>query len=853
MKKLYLVDASNMFFRAFFAIPPMKTKTGQPTNALYGFLSMSVRLLREQKPDFMAYCFDRKEPSFRNDMYPEYKTNREQMPEDLVPQLPYLKKIAELLGIPCLDLPGYEADDVIGTLAEYGRKKELDVVIVSGDKDFAQLIRPGISMLDTMKNVKYDTDGVREKWGVEPSQFIDYLALVGDSSDNVPGVKGIGPKGAQKLLSQYQNLDGIYQSLEQVSGKSIKSKLQEQKNEAYLSQKLVTIVTDAPVDLNEETLSIKELQKEKLIDLFNELEFKSFEKKLFSQKVDIAKESENEKNKEKVKKTPSSTGDISKSSVEILEWNKESFKKEIPPYSEVWAISNERGFYLKYKNKIIKPVDELFAVGEILQSKFLKWQGFDLKSIWRDLSVIPQIAHTDLMISGYLVLSKQINSFEQLYLDVLGQGLPDLMEIKDIFFAYAELLDALAIEIKEKNLEKVLNQIELPLVPVLYQMEQIGVYVDTTVLNGQSQQLEVEIKNTERDIFKSTGKEFNIASPKQLGKILFEDLKLPIVKKTKTGFSTGSDVLQKLSPQHPACEMILQYRELTKLKSTYVDSLPALVNPKTHRIHSHFKQAVTTTGRLSSVNPNLQNIPIRTERGRAIRSAFIAGEGKMFLSVDYSQIELRLLAHITNDSGLINAFKNDIDVHAATASEIYGVPLTEVTGDLRRRAKAVNFGIAYGQGAYGLAESLGVSRAEGKEIIEKYFLKFPGVKEYMLQTIEKGKADGFVESIFGRRRYIEEFKSKSPAIVKFGERAAINAPMQGSASDLIKMAMLRVFEEVESPLVLQVHDELVLECDVDIIQEESVRVRDIMENVASLRVPLKVNIATGKNWLEAHA
>lgn len=853
MKKLYLVDASNMFFRAFFAIPPMKTKTGQPTNALYGFLSMSVRLLREQKPDFMAYCFDRKEPSFRNDMYPEYKTNREQMPEDLVPQLPYLKKIAELLGIPCLDLPGYEADDVIGTLAEYGRKKELDVVIVSGDKDFAQLIRPGISMLDTMKNVKYDTDGVREKWGVEPSQFIDYLALVGDSSDNVPGVKGIGPKGAQKLLSQYQNLDGIYQSLEQVSGKSIKSKLQEQKNEAYLSQKLVTIVTDAPVDLNEETLSIKELQKEKLIDLFNELEFKSFEKKLFSQKVDIAKESENGKNKEKVKKTPSSTGDLSKSSVEIFEWNKESFKKEIPPYSEVWAISNERGFYLKYKNKIIKPVDELFAVGEILQSKFLKWQGFDLKSIWRDLSVIPQIAHTDLMISGYLVLSKQINSFEQLYLDVLGQGLPDLMEIKDIFFAYAELLDALAIEIKEKNLEKVLNQIELPLVPVLYQMEQIGVYVDTTVLNGQSQQLEVEIKNTERDIFKSTGKEFNIASPKQLGKILFEDLKLPIVKKTKTGFSTGSDVLQKLSPQHPACEMILQYRELTKLKSTYVDSLPALVNPKTHRIHSHFKQAVTTTGRLSSVNPNLQNIPIRTERGRAIRSAFIAGEGKMFLSVDYSQIELRLLAHITNDSGLINAFKNDIDVHAATASEIYGVPLTEVTGDLRRRAKAVNFGIAYGQGAYGLAESLGVSRAEGKEIIEKYFLKFPGVKEYMLQTIEKGKADGFVESIFGRRRYIEEFKSKSPAIVKFGERAAINAPMQGSASDLIKMAMLRVFEEVESPLVLQVHDELVLECDVDIIQEESVRVRDIMENVASLRVPLKVNIATGKNWLEAHA
>ncbi len=859
MKKLYVVDVYSFFFRAFYAIPGLTSPSGMPTNALYGFLSMTIKLLREIQPDYMAFCFDRKEGSFRVDLYEEYKANRSEMPEDLKPQVPYLKELTDLLGISRFEIKGYEADDLIGSLARQGAESGVEVVIVSGDKDFAQLINSKITMLDTMKNITYDEQSAVEKWGVMPEQMIDYLALVGDSSDNVPGVKGIGPKGAQKLLKEYGTLEGIYQNIENISAKGTKAKLQESEDMAYLSKELVTIVTDLNLVKKIDDLKLKEIDHDKLKKKLEELGFKSFERTLLgTNKEDITDVQSSVKKSKSVGRQKGSgaqsasgavaTGDIQEKSVSLG-----VLEKAIKPYSEIWGLLDNRGFVLGYGNSIYK-IESVaaFEIGEVLKSKVLQWKGFDVKETWKFLGLRDQHCIWDAMLAGYVIRAGNISDFGGLCEQYLGQGLPELPSWSQVYSLHRELEERLREQLSQVEGEEIFKKFELPTVPVLTEMELQGITLDASELKTQSEDLESDIAHLTSKIYELAGEEFNVASPKQLSVVLFDKLQLTPGKKTKTGFSTNNDVLEKIRDEHEIIPAVMEFRELSKLKSTYVDALPELIDPQTNKIHTHFRQAATSTGRLSSINPNLQNIPIRTERGRLIRKAFKADKGQVFISVDYSQIELRVLAHITEDKGLMRAFNNDLDIHAATASEIFGVGLDNVTSDLRRTAKAVNFGIAYGQGVYGLAETLGISRGESKEIIENYFKKFANVKSYMDNIVEKAKKDGFVETLFGRRRYIDELKSKNHAMKAFGERAAINAPIQGTASDLVKLAMIRLYEEVSIPAVLQVHDEVLFECPEELIDENVALIQEIMESVTELKVPLKVNVAIGTTWDNAH-
>jgi DNA polymerase-1 len=870
MKNLYLVDASNMFFRAFFAIPPMTSTKGMQTNALYGFLSMTLKLMREVKPDYLVYCFDLPGPSFREKLYTEYKANRDEMPEGLSPQIPYLIKLTELLGVTHVEMEGYEADDVIGTLAVKAAAHKINTVIVSGDKDFAQLVKPGISLYDTMKNVRTDSDGVKAKFGIRPDQMIDYLAMVGDSSDNVPGVRGIGPKGACKLLEEFETLDGIYKNIEKIKG-ATQVKLKEGKESAYMSQELVTIVTDVKIKQEIEDLKMKPLDREPLRELLQELSFKSFEKSLFAEAGTAEAEAPVLRGKagqaqsvkpgmavspagEEVVKTAAKP--VRKTSRKTASWEEEQldleqFRARVAPYSEIWALLSERGLYFGYDGKILRvPADEK-DIGAALTQKHLRWKGFDLKRVLKALNLPLQTVEWDALLAAYVVKPELIGTFEEVFEEHMGQKLPDLASPADYMRAQIELEDVLTEKIKEASGEKVLSEFDVPLIPVLASMELRGVRIDMDELKNQSQDLAKDIRRLELEIHKSAGSEFNIGSPKQLAQVLFEKLKLPPTKKTKTGFSTDSDVLESLKSKHPVAAMILEYRELTKLKGTYVDAIPALVDSN-GRVHTSLNQAATSTGRLSSTNPNLQNIPIRTERGRLVRKAFIADEGSCLISADYSQIELRVLAHMSSDPGLARAFQDDLDIHAATASEVFGVSLQDVTANHRRIAKAVNFGLAYGQGAQGLSDTLDISRTEATEIITRYFKRFSKVKEFMEGIVREGLEKGYVETLFGRRRYLPELRSQNQMLRRAGERAAINAPIQGTASDLVKLAMIRLHESLPIPLLLQVHDELLFECPVGEVAEYCKDITDAMESVYKLSVPLKVNVGQGPNWDDAH-
>ncbi len=846
-KKLFLVDTFAFVFRSYYAIPAnMQNDDGLPTNALYGFTSMVIKILREHNPDYIVFCFDRSDGSFRNELYSEYKANRGEMPEDLVPQVPYVKKVLEAFGLASIDVKGFEADDVIGTLSLLGQEKSIDTYIISSDKDFAQCVSPKVKLFDPMRENLYDEQGVVEKWGVNPSQMIDYLAIVGDSSDNVPGVKGIGPKGAQKLLAEYKDLEGVYANIENISAKGTKNKLIESEDLAYLSKELVTIATTVEHGLSLDDMKLKPVDREKLVGLFNELGFKSFEKKFFKDTTSASEDVSAEKKPKKraTKKTKS----LVESTMTVAE-----IDKSLVPYSEVWAIDTASGLYLQFDKKLVHVDGDLIELGQVLEGKHISWQGFDLKATWRKLKISAvRTPEWDHLLAAYTLNPSNITSFAAVYEQYLGEKFNELPTASDYYNAHLELKEVLKSTLEEKNVEDIYNDLELPLVPVLFTMEQNGIYLDKDQLAVQSKGLDKDINRLEKEIHDEAGEAFNVASPKQLGQILFEKMKIPVVKKNKTGYSTNVDVLLKLAPEYPIAEKVIEYRELAKLKNTYVDALPSLVNESTGRIHTQFKQAVTTTGRLSSANPNLQNIPIRTERGRLVRKAFSVPPEKVLLSLDYSQIELRILAHITDDPGLCQAFNNNRDIHTATASEVFGVKLDDVSSEMRRKAKAVNFGIAYGQGAYGLAEALNISRAEGKEIIETYFKKFKNVKDYMHETVERAKADGFVTTIMGRKRYIKELASSKPMIRKFGERAAINAPIQGSASDIVKLAMIRVFEEISSPLLLQVHDELIFECHKNDVQDEMQEIKAIMEETTQLQVPLVVNGSFGSNWDEAH-
>jgi DNA polymerase I len=841
MKKLYLVDVSSMFFRAYYAVRPLSTSKGLPTNSIYGFLSMIVKLLKDLQPDYVAFCFDRPEPSFRKDIYKEYKANRSEMPEDLIPQVPYIKKLTEALGIPIFEQPGFEADDIIGTLAQLAKTNNIQVVIVSGDKDFSQLIDDRVTMLDTMKDKIFNSEEVKNKWGVTPEQFIDYLALTGDASDNIPGVRGVGPKGAEKLLSEFGSVEGIYERIDEVRNEKLKQKLIESKESAFLSKQLVTIAKDMKLTIRLEDLKIKEKDPTDLDTLLEELEFTSFRKNLLTT----------------YKPTTSGPSVPTAPAEEVPAAAQESTVKELSVWLKknlrIFVLVKDDGYYFSNEKDVLTYTGDIEDIREEIVNPNRSWLGFDLKAVWRKMKVnTPLKLEWDGMLAAYVVRAGQVSDFFEVQkMFDPGTAVNEESSAAEVMDALVRLKPILDEKLKESKMEQIAKTIEYPLVDILLAMESKGVLIDPQFLKQESEDLEKELRTVEKKIFSEAGEEFNVASPKQLGHILFEKMNLPKGKKTKTGYSTNSDVLEKLANEFPIAAQIMDYRELAKLKSTYVDALPLLINPESGRVHTVFNQAVTATGRLSSTNPNLQNIPIRTARGMRIRKAFIAAQGKKLVSADYSQIELRVLAHITGDTNLMKAFKEDLDIHAATASEIFEVPLKEVGEDLRRKAKAVNFGIAYGQGVFGLADSLQISRSESKDIIERYFQRFPGVKQYMSEAVLAVREKGYVETLLGRRRYIPEINSKNPALRAFAERAAINAPIQGMSSDLVKMAMIEVRDQFRNDMTLQVHDELIFELKDDgELKANLNKIKNLMEGCISLSVPLKVNVNVGDSWAD---
>ena len=868
MKKcIYIVDVSSMFFRAFYAIRPLNSTKGVPVNAVYGFMSMIVKLFKEKKPDHIVFCYDRKEPSFRKSLYTEYKAHRIEMPDDLQVQMPYLKQVAALLGICDLELENFEADDLIGTIATRAANENYDVFIVSGDKDFCQLVNDKIFLYDTMKEIVYTPAEVKEKHGVTPEQFIDFLAITGDTSDNIPGVTGIGPKGAQKLIEQFGTLEKIYENIESISSASVKEKLLKSKEQAFLSKKLVTIVRDAPIKQTLEDFELKPFKTDELRAFLQELNFKTFEKNLLGDGRSAFHEPR--KASDPAREIVSSvTGAVFHTEsenansalphesvqIEMKPWDHESLQARI-------AV-NEKFFCFVHGSKIGIGFSSELYVSDISACKLefsnRLWNGFDLKTVWTQIGHKPSAqdrVEKDLMLMCYVLRAADSSEADKLARYFLSREV-DFKQIESedeqmkLFYELClQMTGKVEKELEEKDLVSIYEKLERPMIPILYQMEKKGIKLDLEFLKKFSQELEDDIKKQEIKIHEMAGEKFNIGSPKQMGVILFEKLGLDVIKKTKTGYSTDNDVLEQL--QHPIAKEIIEWRELSKLKSTYVDALPALAD-QNGRVHSHFNQALTTTGRLSSTNPNLQNIPIRTERGQRVRKAFIAETGKKLLSVDYSQIELRVLAHISNDPGLIRAFRENLDIHAATASEVFNVPIKEVTKEQRRIAKAVNFGIAYGQGAFGLAETLGISRKESTDIIEKYFHKFAGIRDYIDKTKISAREQKYVETLFGRRRYIPELDNRNVMIQKFGERAAINAPIQGTASDLVKLAMIELSKNLKLDLLLQVHDELVFDGSPQLIEEQLAWIVETMENVTKLKVPLKVNYAVGDNWDEAH-
>lgn len=851
-----------MIFRAFYAIRPLTSPSGLPVNALYGYLSMIIKLLKEEKPDYLAICYDRKEASFRKDLYAEYKSNRTEMPEDLQKQMPYLRKLNEALGFSCFEKQSYEADDLIGAITEWGLKHQLQVYIVSGDKDFAQLVKPNVFLYDTMKNTKLDTQGVVEKWGVKPEQFRDYLALMGDSSDNVPGVEGIGPKGAQKLITDYGTLDGVYENIEKITGK-LKERLIKDKDNAYLSKKLVTIETDIPLDLEFEKLTLKSFHNDELKAILEELNFKSFLKSLLDISSGSPVVNDGGKTETTVVKVASKTEDSKTEEGSDLPLAFANNNSQIHMMNlEEWVktYSQQKSYFFLWEEKLyVQVADSILQIekpaGETEWTNLsrFKWSGFDIKSVWKFLG-ITQVdefeIELDSMLVAYVISSKNSTTLDLVLKEFLHVEIDEETPLSQIVGYLQELNKKLEIDLKNFDQVSILYNFEYPLIPILFKMERVGFLINSQELKEFSQELKREIESIEVEVHKISGDKFNLASPKQLSEVLFQKLGLEVIKKTKTGISTDNEVLEKLN--HPIAKLILDFRELSKLKSTYVDVLPTLVSPVDHRIHTTFNQALTTTGRLSSSNPNLQNIPIKTLRGQRVRKSFVAEKNKKILSLDYSQIELRVLAHFTDDPGLKKAFQEDIDVHTVTASEVFNIKISDVTSDLRRIAKAVNFGIAYGQGAFGLAETLGIPRGEATAIIKNYFDKFKNVKTYIEETVKTAHEKNYVETLFGRRRYLPELQNKSPMIKKFGERAAINAPIQGTASDIVKLAMIKLNQSVKSAMILQVHDELLFEGDESALLQELSQIKSIMENVVTLKVPLKVNYSIGNNWDEAH-
>ena len=865
MKKLLILDSNSILNRAFYGVRYLSAKDGTPTNAIYGFLNILLKLIKEQEPDYICAAFDVKAPTFRHKQYEGYKAQRKPMPEGLAAQMPLAKDVLRAMGVTILEKEGYEADDIIGTVARLCEESEISCFIATGDKDDLQLASDKTKVILTVtksgynETIIYDDKAVKEKYHVTPTEFIDVKALMGDPSDNIPGVKGVGEKTAMSLIEKHHSIEYIYENIDGIGLKgAMLQKMKDGREMAFMSKELATINRNTPIEFNAEECVFDGFENNcELYEILKRLELNSIIKKLDLSGGDNVKE-----NEDIFKDFSYQVGDknmISGDKVTVvLDFDGDNISSAAVGAGNNAVVLNEQDD--------IKELLEDDSVAKVMfdvKEAIVKLNGrIDIKNISDDTAI-----------AAYLVdPAKNEYTIEKLASEYFGTVIekPEVKQLSlldDVETDRSEYLAKCAValgvlnecigdKIKENGQEKLYQEVELPLVTVLAHLEINGFLVDDHQLKEFADKLGEKIDALTNEIYMLAGEEFNINSPKQLGVILFEKLELKPVKKTKTGYATNADVLEKLRDKHPIVNFIMEYRQLAKLKSTYCDGLTAVVNPNTHRIHSVFTQTVTVTGRLSSTEPNLQNIPTRTELGREIRKMFVAKDGYVLVDADYSQIELRVLAHIANDETMINAFRNNEDIHAVTASQVLGIPLEDVTKEQRSSAKAVNFGIVYGIGEFSLAQDLHISVKEAKAYIESYLEKYHGVRNYMESIKEQAKKDGYVKTMLNRIRYIPELKSPNYNIRQFGERVALNTPIQGTAADIIKLAMVRVDnrlinEGLKSKLILQVHDELIVEAHKDEVDKVKQILSEEMQSAMELNVPLKVDMSTGHSWYDA--
>ncbi len=846
MKTMLIVDGNSILNRAFYGIRLLTNKNGLYTNAVYGMITILNRHIEALKPDYCAVAFDLKAPTFRHRMYDGYKANRTGMPEELAVQLPYAKECMRGLGFTVITREGYEADDILGTLSLEAEQQGICAYLLTGDRDSLQLIgdKTKVLLVKTKETLTVNEEEFRAMYGVSSSQFVDVKALMGDSSDNIPGVAGIGEKTALKLIGEFGSLDGLYENYEGSSlTASVKQKLANGKEQAYLSQALATIDRHVPLDLTVEDCAYVGLDKKLLYSLFVELEFNAL-----IQKLDLA-DGEGQSSEEKEEAT--------EKALAPTDWRADE--------AVAYFAGKRTAVWLKDESLSLCDGEKLFCTSiadenreqltNLLQS--IELICFDSKALYHELEkqgIKLRSCAFDCRLASYVLDASRGNEgLDAMVVRYLARSLTSDTNPATIL---SELADVLCASVEQEGLQSLLYDMEIPLAAVLADMEQVGFRVDVEGITRYGQVLQQTADELQQRIYQYAGEEFNIASPKQLGEVLFEKMGLPKSRKTKTGYSTDAEVLQKLIPYHPIIEDILDYRQMTKLKSTYADALAKAADAE-GRVHSIFHQTGTVTGRLSSSDPNLQNIPIRTEYGREFRRYFVPkNEDYVIVDADYSQIELRLLAHIAGDEAMIGAYREGIDIHTMTACKVFGVEPHEVTLELRKRAKAVNFGIVYGIGEYSLSEDIGVSRAQAKQYIESYFAGFPQVAAYLSEIKEQAARDGYVTTYFGRKRYIPELASSNKNLRSFGERVAMNSPIQGTAADIMKLAIVKVADELkkrnlDARLILQVHDELLLEAHKNCAHEAEELLRDCMENAASLSVPLSVEAHTGNTWFDA--
>ncbi len=884
-ERLFLIDSSAYFYRAFFALPRLTTSTGFPTNAIYGFTTMLQKLLNDHAPEFIAAVFDCPEPTFRHEAYADYKANREEMPDNLSVQIPHMKEVTAAFGIAAVEKPGFEADDVIGTLARQAARDGSDVVIVSGDKDLLQLVGPHVTVLDTMKDRVFDRAAVEKKYGLGPEKLIDMFGLVGDAVDNVPGVPGVGPKTAARLLERFGSIDAVYENLESITQKKLKESLAEHRDQALLSRQLVTIDCSVGLECSWKSFKAMPPDQEALRRFFREYEFTRLLKTLDAGSPAAEKNYRLLTEPGDIRALLETLRALGRFTLDIETTSEQPMLAEIVGISFAWQDHDACYVPLAHQGLARQPDADAFLaqLKPILEDETVKKTGHNIKYeyiVLKRRGITLRGIACDTMVASYVLNpSKYRHNLDDVALDILDHRMISFKDVagtgkKAVTFdrvpieratEYAcedsditcMLAGRLLPRIRSEGFESLYYEMEMPLVPVLATMEMAGVKLDTDHLRALSVEFNSALKNLEEKIYGLAGQEFNINSPRQLGGVLFEKLGLPVLKKTKTGYATDVGTLTELSKQHALPAEVLAYRGFAKLISTYIDAMPALLNPVTGRIHTSYNQTVTATGRLSSSDPNLQNIPIRTQEGRRIREAFITEPGWQLLSADYSQIELRILAHLSEDATLIDGFLKNEDIHARTASEIWGVAPAAVGADMRRDAKVINFGIIYGMSAFGLSNELGIAPGTAQEYIDSYFARYSSVQSYFDGILEQARTAGYVETLMKRRRYLPDISAGNNNVRRFAERTAINAPIQGTAADLIKIAMIRLAriigqENLRARMIMQVHDELVFEAPEEERRRLETIVREEMEGVLALRVPLKVDLHWGRTWREAH-